>query len=99
MSTESNTEKIEIITEQEFEEQKTYINLGCFQITIGIIFTYTYIIASILINIINRIIFLSYKFKFNYFFLFLQQLICLILFTFFGNKNKTFREQAGEISM
>ena len=99
MSTESNTEKIEIITEQEFEEQKTYINLGCFQITIGIIFIYTYIIASILINIINRIIFLSYKFKFNYFFLFLQQLICLILFTFFGNKNKTFREQAGEISM
>ena len=99
MSRESNTEKIEIITEQEFEEQKTYINLGCFQISIGIIFTYTYIIASILINIINRIIFLSYKFKFNYFFLFLQQIICLTFFKFIGNKTKTFREQAGEISI
>ena len=99
MSTELNTEKIEIITEQEFVEKKTYINLGCFQISIGIIFTYTYITASILINIINRIIFLTYKFKFNYFFLFLQQILCLILYTFFGNKNKTFREQAGQISL
>ena len=99
MSKTENEEKINIINEQEAQPKKTYINFGCFELSIGIIFSYTYIIASILINIINRVIFLTYKFKFNYFFLFLQQFICLILFSLFGNKNKTFRKQAGEISI
>jgi len=89
---------MEIVNEQEFEEKKTYINFGCFQLSVGIIFTYTYITASILINIINRVIFLRYNFKFNYFFLFLQQILCLLLFMTIGKKNKTFQEKAGEIS-
>ena len=80
------------------KKKKSYINLGCFQLSIGIIFTYIYIISSILINIINRVIFLSYKFKFNYFFLFLQQILCLILYSIIGKKNKIFKKQAGEIS-
>ena len=91
-------EKIEIISEQELESKKTYINFGCFQLSVGIIYTYIYITASILINIINRVIFLTYKFKFNYFFLFLQQILCLLLFSVFGRKNKIFKQQAGEIS-
>ena len=95
----TDNNNLEIIDEQEFEEKKSYVNLGCFQLSLGIIFTYIYIIASILINIINRILFFNYKFKFNFFFLFLQQFLCLILFTFFGNKNKTFKKQAGEISI
>ena len=99
MSEEANDENIDIINSQEYEEQKTYINCGYFQLSIGIIYTYTYIAASILLNIINRVIFLTYKFKFNYFFLFLQQIICLILFSVFGNKNKTFKKQAGELSI
>ena len=99
MSNEPTDNNLEIIDEQEYEEKKSYVNFGCFQLSLGIIFTYIYIIASILINIINRIIFFNYKFKFNFFFLFLQQFLCLILFTFFGNKNKTFKKQAGEISI
>ena len=98
MSRESKDEKIEIINEKEIEQKKTYINFGCFQLTLGIIYTYTYIAASILINLINRIIFFTYKFKYNYFLLFLQQFICLLLFQVFGNKNKVFIEQAGKIS-
>ena len=99
MSNEPTDNNLEIIDEQEYEEKKSYVNFGCFQLSLGIIFTYIYIIASILINIINRIIFFNYKLKFNFFFLFLQQFLCLILFTFFGNKNKTFKKQAGEISI
>ena len=87
------------INAQETEPVKKYINFGCFELSIGIIYTYTYIIASILINIINRVIFLTYKFKFNFFFLFLQQIICLILFSVCGSKAKAFRKQAGEISL
>lgn len=98
MSEDSQEENMEIVNEQEFEEKKTYINFGCFQLSVGIIFTYTYITASILINIINRVIFLRYNFKFNYFFLFLQQILCLLLFMTIGKKNKTFQEKAGEIS-
>ena len=92
MSEESNEQNLEISNELEFEEQKTFVNLVCCQLSLGIIFTYTYITASILINLINRIIFLTYKFRFNYFFLFLQQILCLILFNFIGRKNPTFRD-------
>ena len=99
MSREENNNDIEIVDEQGYEAKKKYINFGCFQISLGIIFTYTYIIASILINIINRILFFNYRFKFNFFYLFLQQLLCLLLFTFCGNKNKIFKKQAGEISI
>lgn len=99
MSEESNEQHLEISNELEFEEQKTFVNLICCQLSLGIIFTYTYITASILINLINRIIFLTYKFRFNYFFLFLQQILCLILFAFIGRKNATFKEKAGEISI
>ena len=93
-----NENKSEQIAEGENEKNKTYINCFCCQISLGIIYTYIYIIASVLVNIVNRIIFLTYHFKFNFFFLFLQQILVLILFSFFGKKNKTFKEKAGEIS-
>ena len=93
-----NEDKSEQIAEGENEKNKTYINYFCCQISLGIIYTYIYITASVLVNIVNRIIFLTYHFKFNFFFLFLQQILVLILFSFFGKKNKTFKEKAGEIS-
>ena len=93
-----NENKSEQIAEGENEKNKTYINCFCCQISLGIIYTYIYITASVLVNIVNRIIFLTYHFKFNFFFLFLQQILVLILFSFFGKKNKTFKEKAGEIS-
>ena len=80
------------------EEKKIYLNLYCCKLSIGIIFTYIFIICSITINIVNRIIFLKYKFKFNITFIFLQQLFCLIFFTIVSKYSKLFHKQAGEVS-
>ncbi len=79
-------------------EPKNYFNFGLCQLSIGIIFTYIYMICSILLNLINRIIYHTYNFQYNYCFMFCQQFICLILFTFVGTKNKTFTQQTGELS-
>ena len=79
-------------------EPKSYLNLGFCELSIGIIFTYVYIICSVLLNLINRVIYHTYNFQFNFFFMFCQQLVCLILFAKVGSKNKTFKKQSGEIS-
>ena len=80
------------------EEQKTYVNLFFCKLSIGIIFTYIFIICSITINIVNRMIFWKYKFKFNLTLIFLQQLFCVIFFTIVSKKSKIFKSQAGEVS-
>ena len=38
-------------------DDKTFLNLGCCHINIGLMFTYLYIISASGLNIINRIIF------------------------------------------
>ena len=94
-----NNEKTEQITSEENNQKKTYINCLCFQISVGIIYIYVYIFSSILVNIINRVIFFTYQFKFNFFFLFLQQILLLIIYIIYYKKNEKFREIAGEISL
>ena len=94
-----NDEKTEQITSEENEPKKTYISCFCFQLSVGIIYTYIYIIASILVNIINRVIFLTYQFKINFFFLFLQQILLLIFFSLYYQKSEKFKEMAGDISL
>lgn len=79
-------------------EGKTYIDCCCCKLKVGLIFPYIYITASTLLNVINRIIFYNYGFRFNFTFSFLQQIISLILFTFAGTKSKTFIKEAGKIS-
>ena len=79
-------------------EKKKYINLYCCKLSIGIIFTYIFISCSITINIVNRVIFWKYKFKFNVTLIFLQQLFCVIFFSIVSKKSKIFKKQAGEIS-
>jgi len=79
-------------------EPKSYINLGFCQLSIGIIFTYIYMICAILLNLINRIIYHTYNFQYNYCFMFCQQFVCLILFSCVGSKNETFSRQTGELS-
>ena len=49
-------------------------------------------------NIINRVIFHTYKFKFNFTILFCQQLFCLMTFIILSNKSENFRNKVGEIS-
>ena len=80
------------------QEKKRYINFYFFQISIGIIFAYLYIIISILMNVINRIIFHTYHFKFNFTILFFQQLFCIITFILLSMYSKTYRDKVGEIS-
>ena len=80
------------------EEKKNYINLYFCEISIGIIITYTYMLISIMMNIINRILFHQYKFKFNFTLMFLQQLLCMFTFITLSNLSKSFKIKVGEIS-
>ena len=79
-------------------EPKSYMNFGFCQLSVGIMFTYIYMICSILLNLINRVIYHTYNFQFNFCFMLCQQFICLILFARVGSKNETFKSQSGEIS-
>ena len=80
------------------ESNKTYLNLGCCKINVGLVFTYIYIFTGALLNVINRIIFYNYNFRFNFTFAFLQQIMNLFLFTCVGNHSATFIKHAGKIS-
>ena len=77
--------------------KKTYLNLYCCQINIGLIFTYIYIFVSASLNVINRILFQNYNFHFNFTLSLCQQFVSLLLYTFAG-RNKTFIKLAGQIS-
>ena len=57
----SESEKLKIDMD-EIQQNKKFINLYCCKLSIGIIFTYIFIICSITINIVNRIIFFIYFF-------------------------------------
>ena len=70
------------------KNDKTYINLCCCHLNIGLIFAYVYILASSFSSIITRILFHNYKFLFNFTLFFLEQTICTIIFSFF-QKNIT----------
>ena len=65
------------------KNEKTYLNLYCCHLNIGLIFAYVYIFASSLSSIITRILFHNYKFLFNFTLFFLEQTICTIIFSFF----------------
>ena len=83
---------------KEIVEEKSFYNFYFFSISDNIIITYVYIIASILMNIINRIIFNKYNFKFNFTYMLLQQILCFILFVFIGPRFKKFRDALGQTS-
>ena len=95
---ESNVEEKKYIEANNDNNKKTYLNLICCKLSVGIIFTYIFIICSITINIVNRVIFLQYKFKFNMTFIFLQQFFCMIFFSIVSKYSKLFHNQTGEVS-
>ena len=70
------------------KDNKTYLNLCVCHLNIGLVFVYIYILASSLSSIITRIIFHTYKFKFNFTLFFFEQVICTIIFQFFNKNNK-----------
>ena len=91
--------KIEEVKSNEVKDKKSYINLFCCEMSIGIIITYSYMIMSILMNIINRMLFHQYKFKFNFTLMFLQQSLCMITFILFSKTSSNFKTKIGEISL
>ena len=68
------------LSEPNIPEKKKYINLYICELSVGIIFTYIFISCSITINIVNRVIFWKYKFKFNFTLVLLQQFFCMIFY-------------------
>jgi hypothetical protein len=79
-------------------KEMKYINLCLCKLSIGIIFTYIFIVCSIIINIVNRIIFWKYKFEFNITLIFLQQLFCMIFLIILSKQSKLFNKEAGIVS-
>ena len=91
--------KNEIAKVEEIEEPKTYINLFCCHLSLNIIYTLSYVSAAVFLNIINRVIFYTYHFnKYNFTFMLMQQIFCIVFFYIVSHKSETFKSQAGEIS-
>ena len=80
------------------QEKKKFINLYICHLSVGIIFTYIFIICSITINIVNRVIFWKYKFKFNFTLVLFQQLFCMVFYFICSQKSEIFIQQTGGIS-
>ena len=97
--TEDSTEKVYSSSSiSNTKEKKKYINLYICHLSIGIIFTYIFIMCSITINIVNRVIFWKYKFKFNFTLVLLQQMFCMVFYSICSQKSEIFIEQTGGIS-
>ena len=79
------------------ENQKTYIDLICCTISLGLLMSYSYMTLSGSMTIINRLIFNNYLFKFNFIFLFVQQFLSSIAFLLIST-TECFKKQVGEIS-
>ena len=79
-------------------EKKAYLNLYFFRLSYGIIYTYMFIGASMAINIVNRVIFLQYKFKFNFTLILLHQIFCICFFMTLSKTSQSFTKMAGKIS-
>ena len=83
----------------EDEEPKEYINLFCCHLSLNIIYTLLYVSSAVFLNVINRVIFYTYHFnQYNFTFMLMQQLFCIVFFLFFSFKSQTFKAKAGEIS-
>ena len=96
---EEENEEIEEIQDTALQqEKKKYINFIFCQISISILSTYFYIFMSICMNMINRILFHTYQFRFNFTILFSQQFFCLVTFVILSKTSQTYRDKAGEIS-
>ena len=83
----------------EEEEPKEYINLFCCHLSLNIIYTLLYVSSAVFLNIINRVIFYTYHFnQYNFTFMLMQQLFCIVFFLILSFKSQTFKAKAGEIS-
>ena len=93
-----NIKKNVCLSNKTNNKKRKFINFFFCNLSIGIIFTYIFIIFSIAINIVNRIIFWKYKFEFNITLIFLQQLFCMIFFIILSKQSKLFNKETGIVS-
>ena len=95
-----NNEPKKISTDSDPEEEpKTYINFYFCKLSLNILYTITYVTAAVFLNIVNRLVFYKYQFnKYNYTFMLLQQIFCIVFFYIVSHKSETFKSQAGEIT-
>ena len=82
----------------ESQEKKSYINLYFCNISVGIIFTYVFVLCSITSNIIDRAIFYKFEFEFKVFLLLIQEIFNILFYLIASNKSKVFKNLSGEIS-
>ena len=83
----------------EEEEPKEYINLFCCHLSLNIIYTLLYVSSAVFLNVINRMIFYTYHFnQYNFTFMLMQQLFCIVFFLILSFKSQIFKAKAGEIS-
>ena len=95
-----NNEPKKLSTDSDPEEEpKTYINFYFCKLSLNILYTITYVTAAIFLNIVNRLVFYKYQFnKYNFTFMLLQQIFCIVFFYIVSHKSETFKSQAGEIT-
>jgi hypothetical protein len=80
----------------EEEEPKEYINLFCCHLSLNIIYTLLYVSSAVFLNVINRVIFYTYHFnQYNFTFMLMQQLFCIVFFLILSFKSQTFKAKAG----
>ena len=81
------------------EEPKTYINFYFCKLSLNILYSITYVTVAVFLNIVNRLVFYKYHFnQYNFTFMLLQQLFCIIFFYILSQKSQTFKSKAGEIT-
>lgn len=79
-------------------DNKFYINLIFFKISGNFLIATLYLVTSIFLNIVNRVLYQKYNFKYNFTLLFIQQFFCTIFFKFICGRFKEFNSKVGEIS-
>ena len=95
---EENNQQKKLVYNPE-EEPKIYINLYFCKLSLNIIFTMTYVIAAVFLNIVNRLVFYKYNFNnCNFSFMFIQQFFSINFFYIVSHKSTIFKKHAGEIT-
>ncbi len=76
-----------------------YYNLYFFEIKQSLLFTYLYLFASIMLNLVNRKLFRDYEFKYSFTLIMLQQLTGILCFQVFFTKFENYKKTVGETSL
>jgi drug/metabolite transporter (DMT)-like permease len=87
------------IEEKIDREEKVYYDFKYFEISENILITYIYILSSVLMNIMNRVIFNKMNFKFNFTYMLIQQSFSLFFFAVVCQRIPKFKIKLGEVSL